>query len=296
MSPLRLDPTNAESVAAIRRYTRDLERAGLRPRSIVCMDGRLRSFAASLGERSMFEAKVEDVEDYCDSRRGRGGRYIDSRTRYHILSTLHGFYVWAINEEMTVQDPTVRIRRPRMRRVLPRPIRDEDLALALQEAPPELRAMILLGAYQGLRCQEIAGLERSDVFETSEPPLLRVLAGKGGYERVVPLHPEVMEALRCVPLPRSGPIFRRQHGSPHTAVTVSQTLRKYFAELNIDATAHQLRHWFGTRAYAASRDIRMTQELMGHASPNTTAGYVAVAVVDAREAVESITVRKETTK
>jgi integrase len=66
---------------------------------------------------------------------------------------------------------------------------------------------------------------------------------------------------------------------------MSREIREFLGNLGIDATAHQLRHWFGTNIYAASRDIRLTQELMGHASPITTAGYVAWAVLDAEETV-----------
>jgi integrase len=53
-------------------------------------------------------------------------------------------------------------------------------------------------------------------------------------------------------------------------------------------TAQQLRHWFGTGIYAVSHDIRLTQELLGHQSPNTTAIYVAWAAVDAAPAVASL--------
>jgi integrase len=69
---------------------------------------------------------------------------------------------------------------------------------------------------------------------------------------------------------------------------MSKTISDYFAELGIAATAHQLRHWFGTGIYAASHDIRLTQELLGHQSPNTTAIYVAWAAVDAAPAVASL--------
>jgi integrase/recombinase XerC len=68
-------------------------------------------------------------------------------------------------------------------------------------------------------------------------------------------------------------------------------MRQYLAGLGIDATGHQLRHWFGTGIYAATHDIRLTQELLGHQSPNTTAGYVAWAAVDAGPAVASLTTR-----
>ena len=128
---------------------------------------------------------------------------------------MHAFYRWAIDNEMTQVDPTVRVRRPKMRRVLPRPIEDRDLAYALDMANPELRAMLLLGCFQGLRCMEIAGLERQDIMDQAKPAKLRVAEGKGGHERVMPLHPAVLEALKAHRMPpqsRGGPIFTMEHG------------------------------------------------------------------------------------
>ena len=67
-----------------------------------------------------------------------------------------------------------------------------------------MRAMLALAAFAGLRCQEIAGLDRDDIIEAKG--LIRVRFGKGAKERIVPIHPDVMEALRCLPLPRTGAI------------------------------------------------------------------------------------------
>jgi integrase/recombinase XerC len=180
-----------------------------------------------------------------------------------------------------------------MRRNLPRPIADEDLERAMAEAPPQMRAMLALGAYQGMRCQEIAGLSREDVLDTRDPAVIVVVKGKGGYQRVLPLHPEALSALQCLPLPRSGALFHKPMGGHHTPESVSVAMRQYFTGLGIEATGHQLRHWFGTGVYSHSKDIRLTQELLGHQSPSTTAIYVAWAAVDAAPAVESLTTRPE---
>ncbi len=60
-------------------------------------------------------------------------------------------------EDLTETDPTARIVRPKQRRVLPRPIGDEDLELAIRTAPAQMRAMLTLAAFAGLRVQEIDG-------------------------------------------------------------------------------------------------------------------------------------------
>jgi integrase/recombinase XerC len=291
VSPAKI-PASNDTAKLLRSHLIHQERRGNLPRSIEKRQGSLRSFAYWLEPRTLLDANREDIETFLDTRRGRESRTLNSKTRYSWLSDLHVFYTWAINEELTTSDPTLGIVRPKTRRNLPRPIADEDLERALSEAPAQMRAMLSLAAYQGFRCQEIAGLTREDILDTRDPAVIVVVKGKGGHQRIVPLHPETLSALRCLPMPRSGALFHLPKGGCHTPETVSVAMRRYFAELNIDATAHRLRHWFGTGVYAASRDIRLTQELLGHQSPNTTALYVAWAAVDAAPAVATLTTRR----
>jgi integrase/recombinase XerC len=69
---------------------------------------------------------------------------------------------------------------------------------------------------------------------------------------------------------------------------MSVAMIKYLRDIGVDATGHQLRHWFATSIYEATHDIRLTQELLGHQSPTTTAIYVAFSSVDAAAAVASL--------
>lgn len=156
--------------------------------------------------------------------------------------------------------------------LLPRPISEPDLAVAIDQADRLMAAWLTLAAYAGLRCAEIAGLVRSDVIEADH--LLRIM-GKGRKERLVPMGDKVAAALDAYGLPRRGPVFTRPRGSAYPPAMVSREIAIYLESRGIDATAHQLRHRFGTRAYRASRDLRLVQELMGHGSPVVTAGYAA---------------------
>jgi integrase/recombinase XerC len=202
---------------------------------------------------------------------------IGPRTRYAYISAVSCFYEWAIREGLTDSNPTVRMERPKMRRTLPRPIAPGDLRMAIQLATPRLAAILTLAALQGLRCQEIAGLTRADVLETDAPPSLYVTQAKGGYERVVPLHPATVDALRRAGLPRVGPLFTTQYGRPYVPPAISRMGNCYLRSLGIDATMHQLRHRFATDFYRASGgDIRLTQEVLGHQSPTSTAIYTQV--------------------
>ncbi|HEY5025390.1 MAG TPA: tyrosine-type recombinase/integrase [Acidimicrobiales bacterium] len=277
-------------------HTLDQERRGLRQSSIKTRDGILRRFAEWLAPKPILEASREDVQAWLDSLK------VGGTARRAYTSHLHAFYTWAQDEGLVSQVATARIRRPKERIGLPRPIPDVDLARALSAAragnSPSHRRMVcflLLGAYQGLRCIEIAGLHVEDVPDDAGGPL-RIRDAKGGGERhPVPMHPDVLAALRTLPMPRSGPVFCRP-GDLHypagqlRAHNVSHLTNDFLSGLGISATAHQLRHFFGTRIYQSTRDIRLTQELLGHAKVSTTALYAACDQTKAAPAVAALSI------
>lgn len=249
----------------IRLFGRDQERRGLLKSTVDVRRMDLRAFARATGE--LLDATREDIESFLDSRN------LGARARYCWVSHLHCFYEWAVDQDMTAVDPTAKIVRPKLRRGLPRPASSAELARAVKGATPTQKCWILLAAYQGLRCQEIGGLSREDVLEAEG--LLRVVHGKGGHERLLPLHPEVYEALRSLPMPRSGWIFRTPMGAKYNPQYISSNFNQALRNLGVDATAHQLRHWFGSSLYAQTNDLRVVQEMLGHASPQTTSLYCA---------------------
>ena len=181
---------------------------------------------------------------------------------------------------------------PRSGRTIPRPIGDDDLFAALETAPPRVRPWLVLAAWAGLRAKEIALLRRECVLDTLARPALLIAtdATKGRNERIVPLSPFVVGELRAAGLPASGWVFRRQDGhyGPNTPAKLSHLANRHLHGCGINATLHQLRHRFGTEAYRSGHDLRAVQELMGHASPETTAGYAAYANESAIAAVNAL--------
>jgi len=250
-----------------------MERRGLAAGTIEKRGKELRLLQTWVGpDRSPLEVTADEIEKWLDSRR------LSSNSRRDAISGVHSLFTWAVKMRMVECDPTLCIDRPKVVVHMPRPIPDADLALALERATGRIRCWLLLAAYAGLRCQEIAGLERHDVMEHETPPLLMVRKGKGRKERIVPLHPEIIKALRWQGQPHSGPLFpvgSVRRPQPISPVTVSHLGNRWLREQGITATMHQLRHWFGTHTYRASLDLRMTQELLGHSSPNTTTIYAA---------------------
>jgi integrase len=104
----------------------------------------------------------------------------------------------------------------------------------------------------------------------------------------VPLSPAVLAEIGRYGPRRSGPVFPRgdgQHGH-NTAQRVSAIVGGWLRENRFGFTLHQCRHRFATDVYRDTRDLRLVQDLMGHARPESTAIYTVYAVRAAKDAVD----------
>lgn len=257
----------AADIALIGGFTRDQRRRGL---SEVTIDRRRRILWAfsTWVHGSLSDALTEDVEGWLDS------RSLGVRSRYTYVSSLAAFYNWA-RQVHQIPDPTLDCARPRLPRLIPRPLSDADLRYGIAQADPMMRAWLCLAGYEGFRCKEIANLRREDVLEDRSPALLVVADGKGHHQAVLPLNPVVEESLRAHGLPAQGFVFTMQCGRPYLPGTVSTYISRYLHGLGIEGSAHRARHSYGTAVWAASKDLLVTQQMLRHADPKTTAGYAA---------------------
>lgn len=172
--------------------------------------------------------------------------------------------------------PTVPVPRGRPRPV-PMPLVEQVLAGAREP----YRTWILIAVLGGARCMEIANLDREDV--TAEEMLLR---GKGGRSRLVPVHELIWTAIK--PLP-AGPIAVGSDGLRLTRKDVSRLGNRELCRLGAEVTMHQFRHTFGTETNEVTHDLRVVQELLGHASVATTQIYVEVRKESKMRAVAGLT-------
>jgi integrase len=191
------------------------------------------------------------------------------------LAYLRHLRAWAAF--LGVPDPTAEIRRPRQPRRIPNPLSEAQLAVLLDVVAGDERAWVLLGAYAGLRAHEAAKLHPRDWDDGT----LRVL-GKGGRVDALPIAPVLAEALRPYTHLR-GPCF-----PDVDARGVSGRVQRRALKAGIRMRYHMLRHRFGTAVYAATHDLLLTQQLMRHVSPQTTAGYAAVANARSTHIVASL--------
>ncbi|MFC8531382.1 tyrosine-type recombinase/integrase [Nocardia sp. NPDC057227] len=154
----------------------------------------------------------------------------------------------------------------------PDPIDDPALYTTLGDETKDSRARrcVRIMAETGLRRHEAAKLRREDIRGYPGRYELRVI-GKGGVERVIPIGDELADFIRDGQ--ETGYVFPGRIDGHLSA--------QYLGKLVADAlppgrTAHKIRHRYASTAYAATKDLRAVQQLLGHASVRTTQIYTAV--------------------
>lgn len=226
------------------------------------------------------EASTDDLRGFLD-------RLTVPESRATETSHLRAYYRWAVLAGLRTDDPALPLERPRLDRRLPRPMPDDDLARALELSRDRVRAWLHFATFAGLRACEMASLRAENILMRSDPAMV-VVDGKGGKMRAVPLHPELTDVI--LSLPKGGWCFPYRDGrSGHVpAHVVSHAANSYLHDHGIAHTLHTCRHWFATSTYRTTRDLRVVQELLGHASPATTQVYTWVDPGAAVEAVRSL--------
>lgn len=203
------------------------------------------------------------------------------------ITQVQQFYIWAVRDDLLQADPSALLSKPRARRTLPRPADDSMIRACLAAAEPSDKLIFALSALAGLRAAEIAGLTWASV---DLPGRRLMVTGKGGRDRVVPISSSLAGYLEAAPPPHRGPVIRRQDGRPgHTAPSrVGQRAGYVFRMLGYDgARLHMCRHRLATRALEACHDVRVVQEILGHAELSTTATYTHVSTASRLDAVEA---------
>jgi len=202
-----------------------------------------------------------------------------------------------VREGVTERDPAAGVARPRLPRSLPHPITTDEVRRLL-EAPDAAtpagirdRAILELLYSSGLRISELTGLDVDDL--DLDDGGVRVL-GKGGKEREVPLGSYAREALgayltRGRPALASattrGALFLNARGGRLSRQSCARLLGRYVRLSGIErgVTLHTLRHSFATHLLEGGADVRVVQELLGHASVATTQIYTLVTTQHLRD-------------
>ena len=161
-----------------------------------------------------------------------------------------------------------------------------------------------LGLEAGLRASEMAHLAVTDVdMRRVEAGRIHVRRGKGGKSRVVPIRADLAQHVRrylkevrpkLAPNPDPGNLLLGNGGVPLTRHTLNGRMRTIYRAAGLPAArieelspVHSLRHTCGTILYRKTKDLRLTQDMLGHSRPSVTAIYATVVDGEKRAAIES---------
>ncbi len=253
-----------------------------------------------------------------DASPGALAEYIAQLRRTHsaasvarALSSIRGFHRFLVEEGLRRDDPTADLPGVGVADLLPKALSEEEtnrlLGSVVGTGPAFLRDRALLEVLYGTgaRVSEVVGLNLGDVAQALEEPDLPLirLYGKGGKERVVPLGRLAREALddwlsgqgRPLLQPRTwkrrsdaDAVFLNSRGGRLSRVGIFGVVKKYAERVGLaeKVSPHVLRHSCATHMLARGADIRVVQELLGHATLATTQRYTKVSPEHLRRAYE----------
>ncbi len=228
-----------------------------------------------------------------------------------MVVAVRGFHRFAVKDGLASADPSAGVRPPSPAKRLPKALSLADVEAILEAAGSagtslalRDRALLELLYGTGARISEAVGLDVDDLVlasdealdaESAEVPGTVLLRGKGGKERIVPLGRYAREALtaylvRARPELASGgtgnaALFLNSRGgrlSRQSAWTVIVRSAER-AGVTAEVSPHTMRHSFATHLLDGGADVRVVQELLGHASVTTTQIYTLVTVDSLRE-------------
>jgi integrase/recombinase XerD len=268
-------------------YARDLRRYG--------------AYLASTGVVGLAMVGEEQVNGFLAALRDGDGRHrpLAPSSAARALVVARGLHRFAFREGLVGADAAANVHPPRPPKRLPKALGLDEVLRLLEVFPADGgprclrdRALLELLYSTGARISEAVGLDRDDVDAPARTVLLR---GKGGKQRLVPVGRPALAALDAY-LVRGRPtlaqrgrgipaVFLNARGARLSRQSAWAVLREAAARSQISAAVspHTLRHSFATHLLEGGADVRVVQELLGHASVTTTQVYTLVTVDNLRE-------------
>jgi len=218
--------------------------------------------------------------------------HIKASTANRRLAALKRYYLWALRQGRVRADPCLTLHTAKQSARFPKTLSEAQVE-ALLNAPDTQhvlglrdRAMLETLYATGLRVSELVGLAQQDV--SLNDGVVRVVMGKGGKDRLVPLGAEALDWITRylrVARPvlcgarRCDALFITQRVAAMTRQMFWQLVKKYAqrADIRVPLSPHVLRHAFATHLLSHGADLRVVQLLLGHADISTTQIYTHVA-------------------
>jgi integrase/recombinase XerD len=215
---------------------------------------------------------------------------LSSESVYLEIAALRALYRFAENERLLPANVAENLSLPRRWKRLPKALTNDEIAKLLAPETPETperlcdQAILELAYASGLRLAELKGVRLEQLH--LDAGFINVI-GKGNKERVVPVGRKAVEAMnryltagrpKLVTSKSPANVFLTRRGTPFASVTLWLRIkhRVLRAGVSRNITPHMLRHSFATHLLEHGADLRVIQELLGHANISTTEIYTHV--------------------
>jgi integrase/recombinase XerD len=254
-------------------------------------------YLETLGIDDLGAVREGDVAGFVTALRS-GPSPLAASSAARALAAVRGLHRFAVRDGLLADDVAREVRPPALPARLPRALTldqvEQLLAGCVGDGPGALRdrALLELLYSTGARISEAVGLDRDDLDAAGRTVLLR---GKGGKQRIVPVGRPALAAVDAYLVRARPALAARGRGTPALLLNARgarlsrqsawHALRAAAeaAGLATDVSPHTLRHCFATHLLAGGADVRVVQELLGHASVTTTQIYTSVTVDTLRE-------------
>jgi len=262
---------------------------------------RYADYLAARGRTDASEVVAGDVSEFVVALRSGGpaGPPLSASSAARSVVAVRGFHRFLLRESLVNVDVSARVRPPAAAARLPKAITVAEVERLLEAASlPDTagalrdRALVEVLYGTGARISEAVGLSIDDLDLRGAAVLLK---GKGGKQRMVPVGSKAREAVEAY-LVRGRPslaangsgsnlLFLNSRGSPLSRQSAWAALQAVAARSGVvaEVSPHTLRHSFATHLLEGGADVRVVQELLGHASVTTTQIYTRVTVDHLRE-------------
>lgn len=253
---------------------------GLALQTIEAYERDVRLFLSHINGKKLGAIEQGDVVRFMEEMKKKG---YASSTLYRTLVSIKVFFRFLKREKWIEKDPTHLVESPKLWQLIPEVMTENEVKRLLMqpdtvsEIGARDRAILEMLYATGIRVSELCGLNVHDVGEDT----VRV-RGKGGKERVVPIANVAIEALDTYLTFRDRtkrledlPLFVTKRGKRMDRTQVWSRMKKYAKAAGIEkgVSPHTLRHSFATHLLDHGADLRVIQELLGHADIGTTDRY-----------------------
>lgn len=293
--------TSPAILSTLDSYAATLAGRKIRPRAIETYVKSIRAFAVWLGDESaVADVSADSIGRYQIARSDKAPATIAKD-----LSAIRSHSRWCLRANLRTDDPTMDLEWPKRTQPIPRALKQRELRLLEQVMAMPLPVLdtkarfviarnkraILLMWYAGLRLSEVPALDWRDV-DLDEGELI-VRNAKGGKDRSVGLHIRVIENLAETPeREQHGAVCGHRDGREMSYKSMAHIFgARYLGDFGLKISAHMLRHTFAVQLLRAGSDIRHIQEMLGHASLETTQRYLALDMDDKKRAVAKLPYR-----